>query len=193
LLGEAELAALRKAEQRLKATGVPAALALRIARLDPLYSALDILEVAQATQRPVEGVAALYFALAARLDILWLRERISGLPTDSHWQALARSALRDELAEELHSLVAVVLKLAPDPTGPDPLIEAWQERNRDSLERVHQVFFRPAGGGCSRLGDAVGRASGAQRPRLNPSFGETGTGSLPSLRKRFFRKAKPIF
>src|SRR5947208_2204878 len=49
------------------ASGVPEPLAARVVALDTLYSTLDIVEVADATNRPVELVAGIYFELSTRL------------------------------------------------------------------------------------------------------------------------------
>ena len=120
--------------------GVPDALALRIAQLEPLYAALDIAEVSRATGRPARGVAQVYFRLAARLRFSWLREQVGLLPTDSHWQALARAALRDELAEKLRALTVVILKERPELAEADALIEAWASDHQGALARLQQML-----------------------------------------------------
>ena len=42
-------------------------------------------------------VAANYFELGRVLELDWLRDAITRLPRDNRWQALTRSALRDDL------------------------------------------------------------------------------------------------
>ena len=49
------------------ASGVPVALGARVVALDTLYSTLDIVEVGDATKRPLEVVAEIYFSVSARL------------------------------------------------------------------------------------------------------------------------------
>jgi glutamate dehydrogenase len=120
--------------------GVPDALARRVAGAELAYAALDITDVSQSSGRSAGCVAEVYFALAARLNVSWLREQIGQLPADSHWQTLARAALRDELAELLRALSAVVLDLKPDSGEPDALLAAWEEGNRSALERARQVL-----------------------------------------------------
>ena len=70
----------RGGRRATSAKGVPEALAARVVTLDTLYSTLDIVEVAGATQRPVELVAEIYFELSTRLELPWLRERIARCP-----------------------------------------------------------------------------------------------------------------
>ncbi|HEV2786756.1 MAG TPA: NAD-glutamate dehydrogenase domain-containing protein, partial [Solirubrobacteraceae bacterium] len=76
---------------------VPEALAARVASLGALFPALDIVEVADATEHAVHDVAALHFRLGSRLHLHWLRDRIAELPRENRWEAMARAALRDDL------------------------------------------------------------------------------------------------
>ena len=82
-----------------------------MAALPALFSALDVIDVAQATGRELEQVAAVYFALDQHLQLDWLRERILRLPRDDRWQALARAALRDDLYAVRAALTAEVLQV----------------------------------------------------------------------------------
>jgi glutamate dehydrogenase len=63
-------------------------------------------------KKPVDVISTLYFALGGELDLRWISERISLLPTDTSWQALARNALRDDLASQHRAVTAAVAKLS---------------------------------------------------------------------------------
>ena len=52
-------------------------------------------------KKPVDVISTLYFALGGELELRWISERISALPTDTSWQALARNALRDDLTLQI--------------------------------------------------------------------------------------------
>ncbi len=119
---------------------VPRELAQRVASLDALYAALDIVEVASASARTAEAVAAVYFSLGGRLELSWLRKQIGGLPADSHWQTLAQTALRDDLASLQRALAAEVLRHNPKEHASDTLIGDWELRKRAGLERCRQVL-----------------------------------------------------
>ena len=80
LLDAGERARVDAAIARGTAQGVPPELAARVVTFDTLYAALDIVEEAATTQRPVETVARIYFELATRLGLPWLREKIAALP-----------------------------------------------------------------------------------------------------------------
>ncbi|MFZ5557081.1 MAG: NAD-glutamate dehydrogenase [Pseudomonadota bacterium] len=140
LLPDADAARFQDEAGRYRAAGVPEELASRVAAADYVVSALDIADVTRATGRAVRCVADVYFALWGRLQVAWLREQAGALPSDTHWQTLARAALRDELAEKLRSLTAVVLKLSPELTERDALMAVWEGKNAGPLERLRQVL-----------------------------------------------------
>ena len=110
-------------------------LADRVAALDALAPALDVVQVAGGAEGDgdvLEDVAAVYFALGEQLELDWLRDRIAALPRDDRWQALARSALGDDYAQERATLTAEVLRGG----GPD----AWMARHRPDVERFLSVI-----------------------------------------------------
>jgi glutamate dehydrogenase len=119
----------------LAAKGVPQALASRLVALDTLYSTLDIVEVGDAAKRPVELVAEIYFDVSARLGIPWLRDRITALPEDRHWNMLAKTAMQDDLSGLQRSVTSEVLLGGADIGDTTALIAAWQERNQRAIER----------------------------------------------------------
>ncbi|HEY7106833.1 MAG TPA: NAD-glutamate dehydrogenase [Acidimicrobiia bacterium] len=90
---------LASEEARLTAAGVPTDLASRVASFVVALGALVAADVADATGRPVDEVAAVYYALADRLRLDRLRDRIAALPRADRWQTEARAALRDDVAD----------------------------------------------------------------------------------------------
>jgi glutamate dehydrogenase len=139
ILPAAEQAAFEAATQRLEKEGVPRSLAVRCAGFDAMFSALDIVAVADGIKRDIEPVARLHFALSGELDFPWIRSRIGALPADSHWHTLAKAALRDDLGGMLRALAADALRTdgAGDPAAQ---IAAWKARNSVLYERFRQVL-----------------------------------------------------
>lgn len=133
-------AELDEAVNRLAAQGVPPELARRVAGLEELYSALDIIEVAGETGAPAERVALVYFRLGGELDLHWLSRQITALPADTHWQGMARAALRDDLSTLARNLAAEVLRTSPGETEVDALMAAWKSRRTFQYERCRQLF-----------------------------------------------------
>ena len=103
---------------------MPRELAARVAGLDAMFNALDIVDSPIALKRDLGDVARVHFGLAGELDFPWLRERIGILPAENHWQMLAKAALRDDLAGMLRALTAEAL-LAGD-------VASWKSRNAGS-------------------------------------------------------------
>jgi len=139
LLDAAERARVDQVIARYEADSVPRDLAARVATFDTLYAALDIIEVAGATRRPVELVADVFFALSTRLGLSWLRDRIAALPGDQHWQMLAKGAMQDDLSGLQRTIAAEVFAGADAATSA-ALIGAWQDRNRRGIERAVQLL-----------------------------------------------------
>jgi glutamate dehydrogenase len=108
-----------------------------VARFDALPAALDLVEVAEALGRDVRAVAEAYFALGGRLEFPWLRARIAELPAESHWQTLAKAALRDDLSGMQRQLAADVLRGAAG--DPRAALAAWEQANRPLLERFRAM------------------------------------------------------
>jgi glutamate dehydrogenase len=140
LLSAEDLAALQAREARLASQGVPTQLASEIARMDAMYSVLDIVELAEEYRRPVDLAARVYFAMSGKLGLRWVAGQIGHLPSDSHWQAMARAAMRDDLANLQRQLAAAVLRLAPNEPDPAQLILAWERHQAKSLDRMREVL-----------------------------------------------------
>jgi len=140
VLSAPEREAYDKTRADFDSAGVPAALAAQVAGFDALAAAPDLVEVGEALGRGIEDVAVAYFALGGRLEFPWLRARVAGLAADSHWQALAKAALRDDLASMQRQLTADALRGAAGEGDAAQVIGAWEESNRPLLERFRQVL-----------------------------------------------------
>jgi glutamate dehydrogenase len=124
---------------QLKQNGVPEELALRMASLDPLFAALDIAEVADVRQQPVERVAEVYFDLATQLGLPGLRTQITALPGDQHWQGLARGAMLDDLTLLQRTITADALN-GDRGVASQAMVSDWKGRNQRTIERTQQLL-----------------------------------------------------
>ena len=120
--------------------GVPARLAARVAAMPSLPPVFDIVAVGEETGRDLQDVTLTYFALASRVQLGWLRDRIYELARGNRWQALSRAALRDDLLSAHRELTRQVLESAGPDAGADEAVEAWAERNETQLERCLSVL-----------------------------------------------------
>jgi glutamate dehydrogenase len=140
ILSPTDRAAWEGILQLLSVKGVPRALAERMASLEHLYAVLDVTEVAVEQKRPIESIAALYFALAGELELRWIAGKIALLPTDTSWQALARNALRDDLSSQHRAITATIAKLSPDSSDPARMLAAWHERYGPAALRLKAMI-----------------------------------------------------
>jgi len=120
--------------------GVPQELATRVAGLNAMFSALDLVEVSSAVGEPVPSAAAAYFLLGNRLQLYWLRDRILALPRDDRWQALARDALRNDLYGWHGTLTAETLKSTEAENDAEERIDAWLGHTDQAHERYRQML-----------------------------------------------------
>jgi len=139
VLAEGDRAAWEEYVSKLAHKGVPRELAEGLAALDYVYAALDVTEVSLEQKKDPSVIAALYFALVGELELRWFAEKITQLPTDTSWQALARNALRDDLASQQRALTTAVAKMSPEATSPAAMLAAWKERYASSLARLKSM------------------------------------------------------
>jgi len=139
---EKERLLMRTAE--FSGLGVPDRLAARTARLLDTFSLLDVVEIAGAEKLPAEEVAAVYFAISERIQVDRLLTRITALPRDDRWNALARSALRYDLYAAQAGLTSDVLATTPSNLAPAERIRAWEDRNREGVDRAEATLHEIA-------------------------------------------------
>ncbi|WP_119679996.1 NAD-glutamate dehydrogenase [Indioceanicola profundi] len=123
ILSEAAREALKAQAAELVAAGVPEELARRIAALPVLAAATDVADIARATGRSAQEVAALYFAQGERFGFDWLRQRAANVKAENHWQRQAASAIADELWMLQARLATRTLTEGPKASGPEAVAE----------------------------------------------------------------------
>ena len=84
--------------------GVPEPLARYIAGASDMYPLLGIIEAAREIDADVVRVGEAFFSLANKLEIDWFARQVAEIKVDSHWQALAREAFRDDLEWQMRAL-----------------------------------------------------------------------------------------
>jgi glutamate dehydrogenase len=126
------------------AAGLPHALGIRASELLVSYALLDICAIAEELQEPVETVVDVYFAVVERISAGPLLERITVLPRDTHWEALARAALRDDmylvLADTTKAVVRHTLRSPEAATDPVERIIDWERGNIEQLARIRDTI-----------------------------------------------------
>jgi glutamate dehydrogenase len=112
--------------------GLPLELARRIASLEPLAAACDIVRLAGTTGQQVADVARVYYALGARFDFDRLRGAAAVLPADTPWQRAAVAALEDDLYAHQGAITARVLASG----NGEGAVDGWLTRHAAVVARA---------------------------------------------------------
>jgi glutamate dehydrogenase len=139
LLSPEDAEPLARRADELREQGVPEDLATRVAALPIMFSALDIVTVADEAELDVERVGAVHFRLGSRLGLHWLRDRIVALPRDNRWRARARAALRDDLYAIHRAITSEVLRSGSPDADPEQLVDAWIHTNPASSRALQTI------------------------------------------------------
>jgi glutamate dehydrogenase len=119
---------------------LPDHLAHRWAELFESYALLDISRIATSRSADVEDVANVYYTVFNRFHVDALLERISALPRDDRWQALARAALRDDLYSTVADMTTSVLESTEKGASAEDRLKAWEGQNAEQLGRAKTMF-----------------------------------------------------
>ncbi|MEE9322139.1 MAG: NAD-glutamate dehydrogenase [Granulosicoccus sp.] len=126
--------------EHFSTAGVPDDIANAVAMVVPLSSSLDIVEIANSLNQPVNHTAAVYFELGSFLDLYWLRDQISQLRVSTHWHTLAASELRNDLHyQQRHICAEVTNSTGADRPAADR-VAAWTESNRTTVAKYHALL-----------------------------------------------------
>ena len=131
---------LRSRTAALVARGVPAALAGRVQLLLDRFALLDIVEIADITQRDPREVAEVYYRLGECLGLVHLLVGVSQLGRGTRWNALARLSLRDELYDTVRALCLDVISGSEVVDTAEQKIGEWEDRNAARLARARHTL-----------------------------------------------------
>jgi len=138
--------------------GAPKALAARVAGLELLGGAIDVVETATRLERDVADVAANYFAPGARFGLDWLRSTARQIKPADHWERIALGRLMADLRAQQSAIGAAALALKgarPGPAG----IAKWTEANPDPTKRADNLIRELQSGGHLSLAKLAVAAS----------------------------------
>jgi glutamate dehydrogenase len=149
------LSLLRARETKLLDEKIPATLAARIARLDVMSSAMDIVRVARkstpdaspaqpaAASAPGEiaAVAQVYFGVGARFDLDRLRAGAAAIAAETPWQKAAVAHVIDDLFSYQSTLTTrIIAEEGADSGAPAGAAEAWLAKRPRIVERVDALL-----------------------------------------------------
>jgi glutamate dehydrogenase len=136
------MASLNTRRSELEATGIPAALAQRVASLGVMAAALDIVRLTRAG-RPVDEVARVYFGVGARFGLDRLRAAGASIAADTPWQKAAVAAMVDDLFNYQSILASRVIS---ETNGARDPVDVWLASRTRVVDRIDQTMtdFRAA-------------------------------------------------
>jgi glutamate dehydrogenase len=116
----------------LTAQNVPEALATRMAMLEVMTAACDIIDAAQSSKLSVATVGTIYFEVGAGLKLGWLRQAAQDLVAENYWQQLAVKSLVVEFYQAQRRLsLEVIAQFGKSKDASS----AWRTANADALTR----------------------------------------------------------
>lgn len=132
------LGPVRVRQAELMEDGIPDELAKRVASLDVMSSAMDIIRISRTdADHGVEDVARVYFGVGSRFGLDRLRAATNGVAAETPWQKTALQALVDDLFTYQSALASRVIA---ETNGPSDPVDAWLAKRPRIVERVDQTM-----------------------------------------------------
>ncbi len=133
------LSTVRVRQAELMEDGIPETLARRVAGLDVMTSAMDIIRISRRdAAHGVADVARVYFGVGARFSLDRLRSASGSVAAETPWQKSALSAIIDDLFNYQSVLASRVIAETSGASG-EP-VEAWLAQRPRVVERVDQTM-----------------------------------------------------
>jgi glutamate dehydrogenase len=126
--------------------GAPEGLAERTAALLDGFSLLDVAEIAAAVDDEPADIAALYFVLSEHFAVDAMLLRITALPRDDRWEAMARMSLRYDLYATQAALTRQVAQSTDPGLSADDRVAAWEQANAEAVDRLRTTMHEITGG-----------------------------------------------
>lgn len=116
---------------------IPKDIAERVAILNLMTSAYNIIEVSNKNKTDMRQVASIYFELGHRFSIDWLRYMASTLGAENNWQKLALKSFKDELYDLNRKMTASAVESYEKSDGN---LQKWYKHNEKHI-RLYDKFI----------------------------------------------------
>lgn len=138
ILSELELQSYKAKYEMYQSHNVPLKLARRIAALEVLGSACDIVNVADNLNRDVLEIGSAFYEVGNIAGFAWLRQQIERLAADNHWDSLAINGLYDDIAEQQRELTRYILASTDRPAN--RVVASWASQQKLVLNRAERML-----------------------------------------------------
>jgi glutamate dehydrogenase len=142
-----EAAAARAARAKeLVSSEVPSALAKRMANIPELAAAPDLVLIADRTRKPIDAIAATYFAAEAHFRIDRVVAAARGVPVADYFDRLALDRALDTIGDAERRLTAAMVETGKSGAK---AVEAWVAPREAEVERIRSSIHQIAGSGLT--------------------------------------------
>ena len=127
--------------------GASPELAERVATLEVMGGAIDVVDAASSRGRGVAEVADTYFAVGARFGLDWLRSAARDLEIADHWERVALGRMVGDLRAQQSRIAAAALELSEGASGAD-CVAAWADAHSEETARADALLADLRSGGA---------------------------------------------
>jgi glutamate dehydrogenase len=139
VLSPLALEAYAARRQDYESQGVPKALARKVAAIEAMSPACDIVNVAESLNRKAQDVAKAYFEVGHIVGFDWLRSTAAAVGPESHWDSLAINSAVDDLADQQRELTRIILSGAKVTGGP-VMVSRWAKAEAGTVYRTNRLL-----------------------------------------------------
>lgn len=140
VLGEGHRALYEEFYNQYCAMGITPEFAHELTLPRALFSAMDIIDVAQSLNISVTNVARVYFNIGEYLALAWIRMQIIVHPTENNWESLSREALRDDLDWQQRLLTAGIIGLDDNKQDYMLCFDNWTKIHAALIDRWRNIL-----------------------------------------------------
>lgn len=126
--------------KKYKQKNVPDELAKKIAGMETLGSACDIVSITNKTILPVRVIGKIYFELGARLQFGWMRNVLYKQAKGEYWDRLSIKTIIDELYDQQVRLTTNVVNALCDNKECSDATDKWVKNNQIEIRRYDKFI-----------------------------------------------------
>ncbi|TEW50663.1 NAD-glutamate dehydrogenase [Psychromonas algicola] len=123
---------------KAKKEGVPDLLANKLSNTEQSYALLSIISVASKLEVDAQLAAQVYFFAEEKLKLVNISLQLNLLPADSHWQSLAKEAMRDDLEWQQKRITGAILLLLKGKDVAKAYTD-WESQHQSLADRWHKM------------------------------------------------------
>ncbi|MDA7746774.1 NAD-glutamate dehydrogenase [Psychromonas sp.] len=124
--------------KKAKNAGIPQSLAEKLSSTEQSYALLNIIAVANKLKVDPQLAAQVYFFAEDELKFANIAAQLNLLPVDTHWQTLAREAMRDDLEWQQKRIARAILLTIKDEDVPKAYLD-WESQHQSLVARWHKM------------------------------------------------------